>query len=82
MITDAIINVIYNVFMFFLGGYEPLHFNFDTTVFKTFSDFFAFLFYILPIDGLLPIVTIIIGITTFRIIISIVKTVWDLLPIL
>lgn len=82
MITDAIINLIYNVFMFFLGGYEPLHFNLDTTVFRTFSDFLAFIFYILPINGLLPIVTIIIGIMTFRIIVSVVKTIWDLLPIL
>lgn len=82
MITDALINLIYNVFMFFLGGYEPLHFNLDTTIFRTFSDFFAFLFYILPIKELLPIVTIIVSIMIFRIIISVVKTIWDLLPIL
>lgn len=82
MITDLIINLIYNVFMFFLGGYEPLHFNLDTTVLQTFSDFFAFIFYILPIEGLLPIVTIIIAIMTFRIIVSFIKTVWDLLPLL
>lgn len=82
MITDAIITLVYDAFMFFLGGYEPLEFNVDTTIFKTFSDFLAFIFYILPIDGLLPIVTIFIGLMVFRIIISIVKTIWDLLPIL
>lgn len=82
MITDIVINLIYNLFMFFLGGFEPLTFNIDTTVFRTFSDFLAFIFYILPIDGLLPIVTIFIGLMIFRIIISVVKTIWDLLPIL
>lgn len=82
MITDALITLIYDAFMFFLGGYEPLQFNVDTTIFRTFSDFLAFIFYILPIDGLLPIVTIFIGLMLFRIIISVVKTVWDLLPIL
>lgn len=82
MISDIFITLIYDLFMFFLGGYEPLHFNIDTTVFRTFSDFLAFIFYILPINGLLPIVTIVVGITMFRVIISVIKTIWDLLPIL
>lgn len=82
MITDIFVTLIYDLFMFFLGGYEPLHFNIDTTVFRTFTDFLAFIFYILPINGLLPIVTIVVGITMFRVIVSLIKTVWDLLPIL
>ena len=45
MITDAIISLVYDIFMFFLGSYEPLTFNIDTTVFGTFSDFLAFIFY-------------------------------------
>lgn len=68
--------------MSFLGTNEPIEFNIDTTVFKTISDFLAFIFYILPIDGLLSIVSIFIGLMIFRIIISVVKTIWDLLPIL
>ncbi len=71
-----------DIFMSFLGTNEPIEFNIDTTVFKTISDFLAFIFYILPIDGLLSIVSIFIGLMIFRIIISVVKTIWDLLPIL
>lgn len=82
MLTDAIISMFYNIFMSFLGTNEPIDFNIDTTVFKTISDFLAFIFYILPIDGLLSIVSIFIGLMIFRIIISVVKTIWDLLPIL
>ncbi len=82
MLTDAIISMFYNIFMSFLGTNEPIEFNIDTTVFKTISDFLAFIFYILPIDGLLSIVSIFIGLMIFRIIISVVKTIWDLLPIL
>lgn len=82
MITDAVINIIYDIFMFLLGGYQPLAFNMDTTVFRTFSDFLAFIFYILPVQGLLPIVTIFVSIMMFRIVISVIKTIWDLLPIL
>lgn len=82
MLTDAVITMFYDIFMSFLGTNEPIDFNIDTTVFKTISDFLAFIFYILPIDGLLTIVSIFIGLMIFRIIISVVKTIWDLLPIL
>lgn len=82
MITDSVISLAYDIFMFFLGGYEPLTFNIDTTVFRTFTDFLAFIFYILPVGGLMPIVTIFMGIMMFRIVISVIKTIWDLLPIL
>lgn len=82
MIADFIINVLYNAFMFVLGGFQPFHFNFDATILQTFSDFLAFIFYILPISGLLPIVVIIISLMGFRIIISIIKTIWDLIPLL
>lgn len=82
MITDSVISLAYDIFMFFLSGYEPLTFNIDTTVFRTFTDFLAFIFYILPVSGLMPIVTIFMGIMMFRIVISVIKTIWDLLPIL
>ncbi len=82
MITDAIISLVYDIFMFFLGSYEPLTFNIDTTVFGTFSDFLAFIFYILPMDGLMPMVTIFAGLMMFRIVVSVIKTIWDLLPVL
>lgn len=82
MITDMMINLIYSIFMFLLGGYQPLTFNIDTTVFRTFSDFLAFIFYILPMKGLLPIITIFAALMMFRIVISVIKTIWDLLPIL
>lgn len=82
MIGDLIIGIIYNAFMFVLGGFEPLHFNMDTTVFQTFSDFFAFIFYIMPFKSLFPIVVITVSLMTFRITVSVIKTIWDLLPIL
>lgn len=82
MLTDAVITMFYDIFMSFLGTNEPIQFNIDTTVFKTISDFLAFIFYILPVDGLLTIISIFIGLMIFRIIISVVKTIWDLLPIL
>lgn len=82
MITDTIIQLIYNIFMFVFGGAEPLSFNLDVSFIDAVTDFFAFIFYIIPINSLLPIITIFISLMGFRIIISLVKTIWDLLPIL
>lgn len=82
MIADSIINIIYNIFMFLVGGHEPLRFNVNETFYTTVNDFFAFIFYILPVDGLFTILGIIIAITGFRIFISVIKTIWDLLPLL
>jgi hypothetical protein len=82
MIGDAAVNIFYNIFMSFFGAYEPLRFNVDSSVFDTLTNFLAFIFYILPIEGLKPIITIVVSITAFRILVSVVKTLWDLLPIL
>ncbi|MEE0918770.1 MAG: hypothetical protein U0L56_01900 [Lachnospiraceae bacterium] len=82
MITDMIINIIYKCFMFVLGGYTPLTFNIDVTFYRAISDFISFIFYIIPIDGLKPMITFIVAITVFRIVVSVIKTIWDLLPLL
>ena len=82
MISDAVINLVYRIFMSLVDGYEPLDFNIDTTFFDTVTDFFAFIFYILPINDLKPIIGIIVALMGFRIIVVVIKTIWDLLPVL
>lgn len=82
MITDCIINMIYNAFMYLLGSHEPLRFNIESTVYESIHDFLAFLFFILPINGLKVIFVIIVSVIYFRVVISVIKTVWELLPFL
>lgn len=82
MICDAIFTIFYNVFMFFMGGFQPLHFDFDINLTQTVKDFLAFIFFILPIDGMIDVLPLIIAVVLFRIIISFIKTIWDLLPLL
>ena len=45
------------------------------------TNFLHVIYYILPIKNLSPIIYCFIGLMTFRIVISIVKTIWNLLPI-
>lgn len=82
MISDSIIDLIYNAFMYLFGAYKPLRFNISTTVYEFIHDFMAFLFFILPMKGLQVIFGIIVAIILFRIAVSLVKTLWDLLPFL
>ena len=82
MISDVIIALIYDFFMMLVNGREPLRFNIDSSVYEYISDFIAFIFYILPMGGLVVIFRIIVSIIVFRVIISVVKTIWNLLPVL
>lgn len=45
------------------------------------TSFLHVIYYILPIKKLSPIIYCFIGLMTFRIVISLIKTIWNLLPI-
>ena len=82
MVVDYLLYLIYKAFKFVVGNHEPLRFNIDSSVYEVIHDFIAFIFFILPIDGLKVIFSIILMIIGFRIFVSLVKTLWDLLPFL
>lgn len=82
MITELVINLIYNAFMFIVGGHEPLRFNVDSSVYDFICDFMAFIFFIIPVNGLKVLLSTIVSIIVFRALISLIKTIWDLLPLL
>lgn len=80
MITGFFIDLIYDAFMLLIGGHEPLRFNIDSSVYEFIHDFVAFVFFIIPINGLSVIFSIIVAIIIFRTVVSFIKTIWDLLP--
>ena len=45
------------------------------------AQFLHIIYYVLPINKLSPIIFIFIGMMAFRIIISLIKTIWGLLPV-
>lgn len=52
-----------------------------STYLATLSTIFSIIVYILPIGKLSPIITILIASMVFRIVISIIKAIWQLIPI-
>lgn len=80
MVTDAILGIIYDAFMFVMGGFQPLHFNVNLQLVDTVTDFLAFIFFILPVRDMLSVLPVIVAIIGFRILIAFVTTIWRLLP--
>ena len=52
-----------------------------STYLATLSTIFSIIVYILPIGKLSPIITIFIASMVFRIVIAIIKAIWELIPI-
>lgn len=82
MISDKVLEIINSIFLYFFDGWTSIDLLISTSAYETLADIFAFLFYILPIEGIMTIVQIFISIMCFRILISLIKTLWQLLPIL
>lgn len=81
MITEGILNFVFSVLSGFLRLLPDISWNVQETAFNTFLDFLKVICYILPMPTVLFILTTIIAVTVFRIIISLIKTIWDLLPL-
>lgn len=82
MITEKIMNLINNIFIRFFIGWEDIDLLINESLWEPVHDFFAFLFYVLPIKTVIAIFGLFLATMAFRIIVSLIKTLWDLLPLL
>ena len=82
MIFDAVLNVVFLIFKIILSPIDVINFAVDfVSSVPVVAGFINVIAYLLPWKNLIPIFTFVIGITIFKITISIIKTLWDLLPI-
>ncbi len=83
MIFNLIIKILSNVLSLLLLPLEIIDIGIDfMSSFSFIRDFFRIAYFILPINNLKPLIFLIITINIFKIAISLIKTIWDLLPIL
>ena len=80
MILEFFINIIFNIVMDMMSTL-PADFTFDTAAINTFLEIVRVATYLFPFNTLINIMSIVIGINLFRIVISIIKTIWELLPL-
>ncbi len=82
MIIDGILTIVFGLIDFLLTPLGAIHFNFDISSITYVLQYFKMALYIIPFAQLSPILVFFIAMMGFRIVVSMIKTIWDLLPIL
>ena len=80
MITEAILNVFFAVLSGFFTLLPKISWNVEPDSFSTVFEVIRFAGYLLPMGTVYIILSAIISFTIFRITISLIKTIWGLLP--
>lgn len=80
MIADGFLGIVLSVFRSILGVLPDINLNVDSGLYASFLDMVSGVVYLLPINTIVTIGSIILAILGFRIFIAIPKAIWDLLP--
>ena len=81
MVTEFLIEIIYNIVVGLLSLLPDISWDVDSSVFSYFIGILQAAGYMLPMGTVSTIVGLIVALTTFRVVISVVRTIWDLLPV-
>ena len=81
MITESILDAVFGALSGLLSLLPDISWEVDGSAFDIFLDILEMVCYMLPMDTVGTIFGLIVSITIFRIIISIIKSLWELLPI-
>lgn len=81
MVTEFIIDLVYNIVSGLLSILPDISWDVDSSIFSYFIGILQAAGYMLPMGTVSTIVGLIVSLTVFRIVISLVRTIWDLLPV-
>lgn len=81
MISEFLLNIVFAISTGFFKVAPDISWNVDTGAFTYVRDILSVVGYLLPMNTVRQIVSLIIAITIFRVFVSLGKTIWDLLPI-
>ena len=81
MITSALINGLLSIVGGFFSILPDISWNVESGNFQTFLDIVGSIAYLLPLGTINSILTLTVGFFIFRAIVSLIKTIWELLPI-
>ena len=82
MIIESLFNLLFSVVNILLLPFDGLNFIIGSDVFSTVINYCSVALYIFPIQNFMPIIAFVIGTMTIRILISALKTLWDILPLI
>lgn len=81
MIGEFLLDIVFKVVEWVLSPLPTITLDFSGVSTSTFFGVVRCVLYMLPLGTVTAIVALIIAISTFRIFIAIIKTIWDLLPL-
>lgn len=83
MIVDVFVNLFFGIVNTILQPLSSLgNIVVNSSMFLPIVSILKIIFYVLPIQQLLPLIALTVALMGFRIVVSLLKTVWDILPIL
>ena len=80
MISELILTAVFGIVDRFLSLLPEFTWNVDTGWWGYARSVLDVVAYLLPIDTVVSVIAITVGLMIFRIVIAFIKTVWDLLP--
>ena len=81
MISEFFINIIFSITSGLLSLLPDFTWSVDTSAFSYFMTILQVAGYIFPWFTVVAIAGLIVSISLFRIVVSVIKTIWDLLPL-
>ena len=83
MIVDAILLLVQGIVNVLLSPLELVNIGVDLVAsIPVIGDFLNVVFYVLPMDNLIPLIMLNVALFSFRVVISFIQTLWNLIPIL
>lgn len=80
MIIDGLINIIFNLIDVVLMPLQAINWNFDNSVLNPILDFISMALWLIPVKQLMPIILTFVALMAFRVAISILKTINNIIP--
>ncbi len=82
MITDVLLDFVFGFVKLVLTPVKITNLNIPTSFLEKFGEVMSMVAYFIPIGPLMPLFVVFVTLMSFRIIIRLIKTIWDLLPVL
>ena len=82
MLVEGILTVVFGIINILLMPLNVINFVFNALAFEPVVEFINMALYLIPFQQLMPIFIFFVSMMVFRIAVAIIKTIWDLLPVL
>lgn len=80
MILEGLLNIIFTILINLFEVLPNISWTTDDSAISTFLGFISVIAYLLPMDTITRLFSLVVSLMVFRIVIAIVKTIWNLLP--